>query len=196
MELKLLNDCFCKGRRYAFNRTIVELKLRQWWHSLDRQHLPFNRTIVELKRAFGRVIPSGILTFNRTIVELKLFVLPFYLRLPGQLLIEPLWNWNAAVWNLPGVIHGLLIAPLWNWNSKDIGIASPSTLAFNRTIVELKLRLQVQPLVSSKTFNRTIVELKRYSPFAFSFLGGRLLIAPLWNWNLLESLTPLVKPHF
>ena len=55
----------------AFNRTIVELKLRiQGSYVFAR--LTFNRTIVELKYAPLITSDGPLVSFNRTIVELKL----------------------------------------------------------------------------------------------------------------------------
>ena len=115
----------------------MELKLELCYHEplLVR---PFNRTIVELKPQRDCRIDQPNRAFNRTIVELKLIKEnpehnPYY-----QLLIEPLWNWNANI-RVPAV----KVIP-----------------AFNRTIVELKLSQQVVHTDATSAFNRTIVELK------------------------------------
>ena len=51
----------------------------------------FNRTIVELKLSFVRCGDNGEGAFNRTIVELKLQVVEAFICF-NLLLIEPLWN--------------------------------------------------------------------------------------------------------
>ena len=58
------------------------------------------------------------------------------------------------------------------------GITIP--LAFNRTIVELKLCRLVVSSPICVTFNRTIVELKPQWKSS-GFTGKRPLIEPLWN---------------
>ena len=55
-------------------------------------------------------------------------------------------------------------------------------LAFNRTIVELKLSLESLARCSWATFNRTIVELKLvYCRSNTTVAMSILLIEPLWN---------------
>ena len=57
----------------SFNRTIVELKLRNICPSPSIT-MPFNRTIVELKFAMLDNAYAMAETFNRTIVELKWYM--------------------------------------------------------------------------------------------------------------------------
>ena len=52
--------------------------------------------------------------------------------------------------------------------------------AFNRTIVELKQNSTLKPSIKMLTFNRTIVELKQGKQSITHFDLG-LLIEPLWN---------------
>ena len=54
--------------------------------------------------------------------------------------------------------------------------------AFNRTIVELKPFASYQILNYDRSFNRTIVELKQNNLQACPCFHP-LLIGPLWNWN-------------
>ena len=51
---------------------------------------------------------------------------------------------------------------------------------FNRTIVELKLRIRKMEHLNPQSFNRTIVELKLTCSIATNS-EGILLIEPLWN---------------
>ena len=62
--------CICFPARAPFNRTIVELKLRNTYTCCNHV-LTFNRTIVELKYLRGKARTARKVTFNRTIVELK-----------------------------------------------------------------------------------------------------------------------------
>ena len=64
----------------------------------------------------------------------------------------------------------------------------PST--FNRTIVELKLTGETREDLGWKPFNRTIVELKLRWRWSGSMALVRLLIEPLWNWNLRRTIVP------
>ena len=70
MELKLPPAQLEAGGGEAFNRTIVELKLRKQVELFARP-CTFNRTIVELKPYEMRRERDTDLAFNRTIVELK-----------------------------------------------------------------------------------------------------------------------------
>ena len=101
------------------------------------------------------------LSFNRTTMELKQ-VLSEFVRLLARLLIEPLWNWNAKV------------VPFW------IG----QRITFNRTTMELKLGYFSFFPSSRRAFNRTTMELKLECLIVEHNHTYRLLIEPLWNWNL------------
>jgi hypothetical protein len=74
----------------AFNRTRMELKLRDEW-KLSKKLLSFNRTRMELKFAFDSLSKTRFNAFNRTRMELK-YYLPVAIGEPVRLLIEPEWN--------------------------------------------------------------------------------------------------------
>ncbi len=78
----------------------------------------------------------------------------------------------------------LLIAPIWNWNRVLRWVEDRAEQTFNRTNMELKLSFCTPMRRSISTFNRTNMELKRRSSKKALFIG-LLLIAPIWNWNLL-----------
>ena len=99
----------------------------------------------------------------------------------GAVLIVPLWNWNACWLNRFFWAGAVLIVPLWNWNratSKADGFAD----SFNRTFMELKCR-SIQSMSNIRiSFNRTFMELK-WSQGNTLRLAFLVLIVPLWNWN-------------
>ena len=79
----------------------------------------------------------------------------------GELLIEPLWNWNPTCFLLHHRRPSLLIEPLWNWNSTTSKEWALVTCAFNRTTMELKHLFSSSSLIAIMlTFNRTTMELK------------------------------------
>ena len=121
-------------------------------------------------------------------------------------LIVPLWNWNrlkillraertscfnrtfmelkypCAQRHKPSHAF-VLIVPLWNWNvllSPAIGAAS----GFNRTFLELKLSFLTITNSRKECFNRTFMELKFKSNRYNRIKNSRVLIVPLWNWNV------------
>ena len=63
-------------------------------------------------------------------------------------------------------------------------------LSFNRTIVELKYTYLLEQNGCEGAFNRTIVELK-WNARNYRKRRFRLLIEPLWNWNVKGSNTSL-----
>ena len=119
------------------------------------------------------------------------------------------WNWNCFFWKMKvwanTSFNRTITCPAlrgWNWNTDHVSemIGKP---AFNRTILELKLRwklwlhIQSKPLIApywiwnlvspvmhkiNVTFNRTILELKLQLCVSYP-IGYRPLIAPYWNWN-------------
>ena len=124
----------------------------------------FNRTTMELKPTPARLHRLASSAFNRTTMELK------HMRCPqntasGNLLIEPLWNWNY--WYGPR--------------------APPSAAPFNRTTMELKRMLARSVISSPQPFNRTTMELKLHILPALHQIPPWLLIEPLWNWNSGEA---------
>ena len=119
-------------------------------------------------------------SLNRTFVELK----PdrdYWGCVAGNVLIEPLWNWNCSTVTIRTWTTQVLIEPLWNWNFSERHSSSrPSRL--NRTFVELKRRHNCQVVPEYRRLNRTFVELKLGMTDEL-VISVNVLIEPLWNWN-------------
>ena len=79
----------------------------------------------------------------------------------------------------------VLIAPLWNWNRQRHSKPWQS-LCSNRTFMELKLRGNTDIDIVDYCSNRTFMELK-FVYYHLSRFCSLVLIAPLWNWNLLAA---------
>ena len=119
-------------------------------------------------------------------------------------LIAPLWNWNKVSIHADDGRWQVLIAPLWNWNCVNYKTLH-SYLRSNRTFMELKCTMRCRLSIATSSSNRTFMELKlRYLRKTYRYSGSsnrtfmelksqiwssshswiRVLIAPLWNWNI------------
>ena len=78
----------------------------------------------------------------------------------------------------------LLIAPVWNWNERLVTLGFRDSFTFNRTSLELKRDCCYQKNLERETFNRTSLELKPARRRITEERRDRLLIAPVWNWNV------------
>ena len=121
-----------------------------------------NRTFMELKFLFMLFVTSAKLRSNRTFMELK-------------------WEERHITFELMRV----LIVPLWNWNYIIIFLLS-SLLCSNRTFMELKSNRAGREARDWRSSNRTFMELK-YRGGGFLFLAPKVLIVPLWNWNVQDE---------
>ena len=142
----------------TFNRTILELK-----YATEGVSLPSEAPSIAPYWNWNRKSEGSkkkVESFNRTILEMKFRIQSglnggFY----GPS-IAPYWNWNAVLPHFLHSISGPSIAPYWNWNIATIEEIIKHENAFNRTILELKLRCySTQPLTCVPS------------------------IAPYWNWN-------------
>ena len=143
------------------------------------------------------------LSFNRTSLELKRGCVEAP-ECERRLLIEPVWNWNTQQafqnagtailliepvwnWNFTLIRHSvdrvqLLIEPVWNWNKYCCRVKPNIHFPFNRTSLELKLRLSA---VCVRLLILLIEPVWNWNRFA----SGKfcvylcLLIEPVWNWN-------------
>ncbi len=136
MELKLLRQVSESNGCFAYNRTILELKLfdtvslslLKWliiapywnWNAYRRLVLMAGGTLIiapywnwnfKIKH-LGMWVDSA---YNRTILELKPYCIYFCISY-CVLIIAPYWNWNIVAKILFFVIEYLIIAPYWNWN--------------------------------------------------------------------------------
>ena len=80
--------------------------------------------------------------------------------------------------------HYVLIAPLWNWNQQMQKLVE-SILSSNRTFMELKYARSKDGRNETLCSNRTFMELKS-AKARLAQQRKSVLIAPLWNWNLLR----------
>ena len=117
----------------------------------------------QLKTSMIDLQPS----FNRTFMELKLQ----YVALQDvfkQVLIVPLWNWNAEGAATGFTEAAVLIVPLWNWN-----LAKATFDAANNSVL----------IVPLWNWNKRSV--------AWTDTGVFVLIVPLWNWNTAKVHYPM-----
>ena len=82
-----------------------------------------------------------------------------------------------------GEFDTVLIVPLWNWNSTTARWRRSVRPRLNRTFMELKHINDKLEVIDQTRLNRTFMELKPFLVTSFeNWL--RVLIVPLWNWNL------------
>ena len=141
-----------------------------------------NCTNMELKPDSRLQRPEFLGASNCTNMELKQG--PERLQIIRHiLLIAPIWNWNFMSGPVLSEAKLLLIAPIWNWNCYSMLSSRSFDVTSNCTNMELK-RLRCSGAYRSfLTSNCTNMELKLYSD-ASVWCCQRLLIAPIWNWNL------------
>ena len=89
---------------------------------------------------------------------------------------------------------GVLIVPLWNWNIGE-ELQHQTVDSSNCTFMELKWRRMKRKTKRLPGSNCTFMELKCTIPDLFP-PGRRVLIVPLWNWNLEKLKRKLEKESF
>ena len=82
-----------------------------------------------------------------------------------------------------GCMPTVLIVPLWNWNFGCRQRPRPNKVRFNCTFMELKSHKFCSLRSSFGGFNCTFMELKYWSEEKAD-KTKRVLIVPLWNWNM------------